>query len=75
MPDGSFLYTATADGITYREGDPAAEAKRMEWLETYLQHNDMCPNGYAITDRIASVQNKPLIGTTVFDIRYTGECR
>ncbi len=44
------IFQAQTDGL-YPAEDPAAERRRMEWLEGWLKARDFCPNGYEITER------------------------
>ena len=71
-PDGqnAFRYKATAGKLSYPEDGELAEKVRMDWLETYLELNEMCPGGYEIDDR--SVVKRT---TGSSDIHYRGQCK
>ena len=69
--DSGFRYKAQA-GLFYEDGDPAAEATRMQWLQRYLTDNHLCPNGYKITKRQVVVIGG--IGDARRDIFYDGVC-
>jgi hypothetical protein len=57
----------------YPDDDPVAEAKRMEWLSSWLEQLHMCPDGYEIVkrrpfDMLESNQAR-------YDIRYEVKCK
>ena len=58
---------------SYPDGDPAAEAIRMKWLEAWLSQRKMCPNGYEILKRrpFDMLENNP----ARYDIRYEVKCK
>ncbi len=45
------LVFETRTDSRFPAADPAAEARRMEWLAGWLKLRNMCPNGYIVTDR------------------------
>lgn len=57
----------------YPDGDPAAEAKRMEWLSSWLEQRKMCLDGYEILRRrqFDMLESNP----ARHDIRYEVKCR
>ena len=57
---------------TYPDQDPAAEAKRMEWLQAWLDFRNLCPNGYEIKERRAFRFEESNPGR--FDLRYEVGC-
>jgi len=65
-------FDATFDP-NYPDGDPAAEAKRMEWLSGWLAQRKMCPDGYEILKRrpFEMLENNP----ARYDIRYEVKCK
>lgn len=73
-PSGdSFRFEANADPVIYPLDSAAAEQDRMVWLETYLSQNNMCPDGYTITERKPVITGEPLTGTD-YRIFYQGHC-
>lgn len=54
------------------EYDKDSENERMEWLQTWLTDNKMCPNGYVITQRTVVDVG---LGDAVKDIYYYGKCK
>ena len=52
--------------------DPAAEAKRMEWLQAWLDFKNLCPNGYEIKDRREFRFEELNAGR--YDLRYEVAC-
>jgi hypothetical protein len=54
------------------DGDPAAEAKRMEWLQAWLDFRSLCPNGYEIAERRPFRFEEMNPGR--FDLRYEVTC-
>lgn len=72
VSSGTFEFKATADAA-YPAGDPAAEARRIGFLEQYLTDNGICPSGYAITNRQEVHVHSGLLGSIV-DILYSGRC-
>jgi len=57
----------------FPDGDPAAEAKRMEWLTGWLNQRKMCLDGYEILKRrpFDMLENNP----ARHDIRYEVKCK
>jgi len=57
----------------YPDGDPVAEAKRMEWLSGWLEQRKMCADGYEILKRrpFDMLENNP----GRYDIRYEVKCK
>ena len=54
------------------DGDAAAEAKRMEWLQTWLDLRKLCPNGYEIVSRRPFRFEEMNAGR--YDLRYEVAC-
>lgn len=74
-PDGGpaeFVFTANGSTIAYPSG-MEAEPSRMQWLEVYLEANQMCPNGYEITDRQVIARGSAF-GGNLHQVRYRGRC-
>lgn len=65
-------FDATFDA-NFPDGDPAAEAKRMEWLSGWLKQRKMCLDGYEILKRrpFEMLENNP----ARHDIRYEVKCK
>lgn len=65
-------FDATFDA-NYPDADPAAEAKRMEWLSGWLKQRKMCLDGYEIMQRrpFDMLENNP----ARHDIRYEVKCK
>lgn len=53
-------------------GDGDGENKRMEWLQMWLNDNDLCKNGYTIIERKEVDLG---FGPEVKDIYYAGQCK
>lgn len=53
--------------------DPAAEEKRMEWLQAWLEFKNLCPNGYEIKDRREFRFDELNAGR--YDLRYEVACQ
>ena len=56
----------------YPDGDPAAEAVRMQWLSEWLEQRGMCPNGHEVVERreFDMLEHNP----ARYDIRYEVRC-
>lgn len=56
----------------YPDNNPAAEAKRMEWLQTWLDLKSLCPGGFNV------VQRRPFrfeeMNPGRYDLRYEVAC-
>jgi len=67
------VYFDVTFGPNFPDGDPAAEAKRMEWLSAWLDQRKMCLNGYEILQRrpFDTLENNP----ARHDIRYEVKCK
>jgi len=67
------LYFDVMFDPNYPDDDPAAEAKRMEWLSDWLEQRKMCPDGYEIQKRrpFDMLEHNP----ARYDIRYEIKCR
>lgn len=61
-------------GIFKSPADPESEKERMEWLGMWLNDNNMCKNGFLITDR-NSVSLGPGFYESNKHIYYTGQCK
>lgn len=78
----STSFTQTATGFQFRAvatpehplDDPAAETWRMQFLESDLLGNHLCPNGYTITERVPTLTEHSAAGDS-YGIRYEGVCR
>ncbi|UCG71642.1 MAG: hypothetical protein JSV45_10255 [Chromatiales bacterium] len=57
---------------TYPDGDAAAEQKRMEWLQAWLDFKGLCPNGYEIVERRKFRFEELNAGR--YDLRYEVAC-
>lgn len=57
---------------SYPDNNPAAEAKRMEWLQVWLDTKSMCAEGYEIVDRRPFRFEESNPG--LYDIRYEVAC-
>jgi hypothetical protein len=57
----------------FPDGDPVAEAKRMDWLSGWLVQRKMCPYGYDILKRrpFGMLEDNP----ARYDIRYEIKCK
>jgi hypothetical protein len=56
----------------YPDRDAAAEAKRMEWLQAWLDFKGLCPNGYEIVNRREFRFEELNAGR--YDLRYEVAC-
>ena len=57
---------------TYPDGDAAAEEKRMEWLQAWLDFKGLCPSGYEIVERRKFRFEELNAGR--YDLRYEVAC-
>lgn len=57
---------------TYPDGDEAAEEKRMEWLQSWLDLKSLCPNGFEIVNRRPFRFEEMNAGR--YDLRYEVAC-
>lgn len=73
--DGGVIFSYWADEatLTYPEDSPDAEAIRMQWLERYLELNELCLDGYEIVERKAVAKTRG-IGGIAHRIVYKGHC-
>jgi hypothetical protein len=71
IPNG-FEFKAIADS-DHKLDDPEAEARRMGFLETYLEENHVCPTGYAIKKRNPILREHDPDGD-FYDVFYQGRC-
>jgi len=70
--DSSVLVFEAKAGAAYPENSATAEAKRMSWLQSWLDRQGFCPDGYEITSR-----SKIEFGEVNFhdmDLRYELQC-
>lgn len=70
--DNSVLVFEAKAGAAYPENSATAEAKRMSWLQSWLDRQGFCPDGYEITSR-----RKIEFGEINFhdmDLRYELQC-
>jgi hypothetical protein len=78
----STSFTQTATGFQFRAvanpehplDDKVAESWRLSFLENYLEERHLCPNGYAIAERVPTLVDHETAGDS-YDIRYDGACR
>ena len=56
----------------FPDNNPAAEAKRMEWLEVWLDTKSMCADGYEIVERRPFGFEESNPGR--YDVRYEVAC-
>lgn len=52
---------------------PEGESERMEWLQLWLNDNQICKNGYVIVER--KVVATGALSEAVKHIFYTGKCK
>ncbi|MDJ0928160.1 MAG: hypothetical protein QNJ73_11000 [Gammaproteobacteria bacterium] len=57
----------------YPDNDPAAEARRMEWLASWMEARKMCPSGHEVVNRRAFRFEESNPGR--YDIRYEVRCK
>jgi len=67
-----FKYFALAN-IIYTPDKKEDEDIRMEWLQKWLTANNMCKNGYEITERKEVATGA--LSDSVKHIYYTGKCK
>ena len=67
------VYFDVTFSANYPDGDAAAEAQRMQWLERWLEQRKMCPDGHEILKRrpFDMFENNP----ARYDIRYEVKCK
>jgi len=78
----STSFTQTPTGFEFRAvanpehplDDKVAESWRMGFLESDLEERHLCPNGYAIAERVPTLAEHSAAGDS-YDIRYEGACR
>ncbi len=60
-------------GPNYPDDDAVAEAKRMEWLASWLEQRKMCLDGYEILQRrpFGMLEHNP----ARYDLRYEVKCK
>lgn len=68
---GAWLYEAKIDP-KYPDGNAAAEAIRMDWLDDWMEQRKFCTHGYEVVERRAFEPDEPnLYGS---DLRYVVKC-
>lgn len=71
-PNG-FHFIAAVD-TRFPEDDEDAERVRLAWLDRFVGRADVCPDGYALTERRPDRGKTPINGS-LDHIYYTGVCR
>jgi hypothetical protein len=72
-PEG-FMYRATTT-LFYQVGvDSWGERQRLNWLETLVQLNGICPHGYQLLSREVAFKYQSPLGYPVDEITYRGHC-
>ena len=64
-----FRYAVGAASYQYPVDSESAERTRMDWLETYLKEEEVCPTGYEMVSR--EVRQVGVGGQIV----YVGRCK
>jgi hypothetical protein len=67
---GGFRFVCTK---TTSPDEKDSERERVEWLETYLKDNKLCPNGYSIDERKVVLKDRADVDW--YAIYYYGRCR
>lgn len=70
---GDFLWFDVKLTPEFPEGSPEAEAKRMEWLEGWLEVRKLCAAGYTVLERrpFDFLEDNP----AQYDLRYKVQCK
>ncbi len=55
------------------DDDSAAEARRLEWLQTWVESRQLCPSGYAVAERRPFRYDE--LNAARHDLRYVVKCR
>jgi hypothetical protein len=71
----SFVYQASTNYFYTPGARSKAEEQRLEWLQQYLQLNDMCAAGYVIVRRAVHFRSTGTLGNPIDDIVYHGRCQ
>lgn len=71
--DESMLVFEAKAGAAYPTDSEAAEAVRMEWLQSWLDRQGLCPDGYEIISREPIGPGQPNFHD--MDLRYLLKCR
>ena len=58
---------------SYPDGDPGAEAQRMQWLGEWLEVRKMCPGGHEVVNRRSFDMLEYNPGN--YDVRYEVRCK
>ena len=73
-PDSNDLFYFDAIfSPSYPDNDPAAEARRMEWLATWMETRKMCLDGHEVVNRRAFKFEESNPGR--YDVRYEVRCK
>lgn len=72
--DSAFEFKALSSPLLRPEDSIGAEEERIRWLESYLDDNDLCPDGYEITQRRTVLLLEGLLGSS-HDIYYSVRCK
>jgi len=69
---GDFVWFDVMLTPEYPDNNELAEAKRMEWLESWLEVRKLCTNGYVILERreFGNLEHNP----ARYDLRYKVQC-
>lgn len=59
--------------VSYPDGDPGAEALRMQWLSEWLEARNMCPDGHEVVTRREFEMLEYNPGN--YDVRYEVRCK
>jgi hypothetical protein len=70
--DESMLVFEAKTGAAFPESSKAAEAKRMEWLQSWLDRGGYCPDGHEIVSRRKVEPGE--INFYDMDLRYEVRC-
>jgi hypothetical protein len=70
---GDFMWFDVKLTPEYPNDNPISEAKRMEWLQDWLEVRKLCANGYEILERrpFEFLEHNP----GQYDLRYKVQCK
>ena len=71
--DQSVLVFEAKAGAAYPVDSESAEAVRMEWLQSWLDRQGLCPDGYEIVSKEPIPPGQPNFHD--MDLRYLVKCR
>lgn len=69
-----FEYRAATTPFYGPSADGWAERQRVNWLETYVRLNGICPHGYQLSSRRVAFKFQSPLGYPVDEIVYQGRC-